>query len=55
MYANLLTRCDDACVITPYLFYLNNIAFACGSQIKRYDYLNTHLDLFRDVQNFMKS
>ena len=20
MYANLLTRCDDACVITPYLF-----------------------------------
>ena len=22
MYANLLTRCDDACVITPYLFIL---------------------------------
>ena len=20
MYANLLTRCDDTCVITPYLF-----------------------------------
>ena len=20
MYANLLTRCDDACIITPYLF-----------------------------------
>ena len=20
MYANLLTRCDDSCVITPYLF-----------------------------------
>ena len=20
MYANLLTKCDDACVITPYLF-----------------------------------
>ena len=20
IYANLLTRCDDACVITPYLF-----------------------------------
>ena len=23
MYANLLTRCDDACVITPYLFIYN--------------------------------
>ena len=21
MYANLLTRCDGACIITPYLFY----------------------------------
>ena len=20
-YANLLTRCDDACIITPYSFY----------------------------------
>ena len=28
MYANLLTRCDDACVITPYLLiYDNAMAF----------------------------
>ena len=31
MYANLLTRCDDACVITPYLFiyiYLCMLVFS---------------------------
>ena len=25
IYANLLTRCDDACIITPYLFILCNV------------------------------
>ena len=28
IYAILLTRCDDACVTTPYLFYIYNFNFS---------------------------
>ena len=33
VYANLLTRCDDACVITPYLFIYVYTSFYTSTEV----------------------